>query len=94
MRKFVYPAVIYYDDDIEQYILCIEDIGVYAYGTTMEEAHKKGEELLATFISYSLKFDCDIPEPTSYVEMKVKYTGKDIILVEVTFDEKNRYISA
>lgn len=93
MKKFVYPAVIYYDNEIGQYILFIEDIGVYAYGQTMEEAHKKGEEMLATFLSYSLKFDCEIPEPTSYAEMKTQYAGKEILLIEVILDDKYRYLS-
>lgn len=88
MKKFVYPAVEYYDESNELYILYIEDLGVFAYGSTIEEAHANAEDMLASYVSCALKMEADIPEPTPYAFLRDKYLGKDIMLIDVIFDDK------
>ena len=94
MRKFVYPAVIYYEPDSKVYVLAIEDLGIYVEGDSVEEAHSRGEQFLATFLEQSLKDqeEYELRTPMDF-ETLVQDNPKNIcVLVEATLDDKNKSI--
>lgn len=82
MKKFVYPAVFYYDNVTKLYCAAIKDLAIYIDGETVEEAHKSVTELLKVFVSTSLKYDDELPQPSPFDEIVAKYPKNLVMLVE------------
>lgn len=87
MRKFVYPAVFYYDNVTKLYCAAVKDLAIFIDGTTVEDAHKSASELLKTYMSTSLKYGVDIPEPTSFDLFVSRYPKNLVLLVECEVEE-------
>lgn len=86
MKKFVYPAVVYYDEDNKIYVAYIEELGLVAEGNTMEEVHIRIEEYLFQYLYTSISFDMDIPTPTPFEEIQNKYPKNKVALVSAQLD--------
>lgn len=82
MNKFVYPAVFYYDQNSKTYCAAIDDLALYTVGDTVEDAHKNASAVLETFVSTSLKYDFEIPTPSSFDELILKHPKNLVMLVE------------
>ncbi|MBR4745097.1 MAG: type II toxin-antitoxin system HicB family antitoxin [Clostridia bacterium] len=86
MKKFVYPAVVYYDEDNKIYVAYIEELGLVAEGKTMEEVHNRIEEYLFQYLYTSISFDMEIPTPTSFESVQNKYSKNKVVLVGAQLD--------
>ena len=78
MKKFVYPAVVYYDDDAKVYVVAIDELGLYCEGSTVEEAQNAMNDTLDTYITTALEFNCEIPDPADF-NKKVAEFPKNIV---------------
>ena len=94
MRKFVYPAVVYYDEDAHIYVICIEDLGIIVEGDTVEDAHRRAGKFMDIYIKTAIKEEMDIPEPTEFDVMVSRHPREMVVLIETTLDNKNRPINA
>lgn len=94
MRKFVYPAVVYYDEDAHIYVICIEDLGIIVEGDTVEDAHKRAGKFMDIYIKTAIKEEMEIPEPTEFDVMVSRHPKEMVVLIETTLDNKNRPINA
>lgn len=95
MRKYVYPAVIYYDEESQVYVLAIEDLGLYVEGDSVEEAHARGEQFLGTLLEQSFLDGCteeDLPAPKDYEEVCKENPKNKCVLVQATLDSKNKAV--
>ncbi len=93
MKKYVYPAVVYYDEDALVYVVCIEDLGIIVEGDTVEEAHKRAGKFMDRYLQTALKEDMEIPDATEFDTVVTKHPKEMVVLVESTFDNKNRPIN-
>ena len=50
MKKFVYPAVLFYDKTEKQYTIAMFDIEVFAEGKTVEEALNNLKEAIELYL--------------------------------------------
>ena len=92
MRKFTYPAVIFYDNEEKAYIIAMFDLGLVTSGETVEQAHNNAREMLDSFLECAFAFDGDVPEPSSF-DVVVQTHPKEIcVLVESTLDDKNKAV--
>lgn len=92
MKKFIYPAVIYYDEDMQVYALSIDDLGIIVEGESVEEVHKKAGQFLSAYIECAIKNSYEIPEPTEF-DVVSKSNPKEIcVLVEANFDDSYKPI--
>lgn len=92
MKKFTYPAVIFYDEEEKAYIIAMFDIGLVSSGETVEKAHENAREMLDAYLECAFAFESDIPEPSSF-EVVVKTHPKEIcVLVESTLNDKNKAV--
>lgn len=82
MKKFVYPAVFYYDNETKTYCAAINDLSLFIEGDTVEEAHENASAALKIYISTSLKYGDDIPEPSSFDDVMEQYSKHIVLLVE------------
>lgn len=84
MKKFVYPAVFYYDNVTKLYCAAIKDLAIFIEGETVEEAHKFVTDLLKVFVSTSMKYGDALPDPTPFEQMVDKYPKNLVMLVDCT----------
>ena len=90
MKKFTYPAVLFYDEEEKCYIIAMFDLGLVTSGETVEQAHKNAREMLDSYLECAYAFDCEIPEPSSF-DVVVKTHAKEMcVLVESTLNDKNK----
>lgn len=92
MKTFKYPAVIFVDEDTGSTVMAIYDLSLFVEGDTVEEAHKKMEELLATHMSIALKNDLTFNEPTPFNDVLASYPRQLCVLVDAKLDAKNNPI--
>ena len=89
MKKFTYPAVVYYDEDNKVYVMHIEELGLVAEGATMEEAQSYMNIYLSHYLCTSLSFGFSVPEPEKYNTVQSKNPKNRILLIDsVINDEK------
>ncbi len=88
MKKFIYPAVVFYDEEVNVYALSIDDLGIVVEGESVEEAHKRGEQFLSAYIECALNNDYEIPEPTEFDVVSRNNPKEICVLVEATFNDK------
>lgn len=82
MKKFVYPAVFYYDDDTKTYCAALDDLALYVEGDTVEQAHENASSALEIYISSCMRYEDDIPEPSSFDDIIEKHPRNIVLLVE------------
>jgi len=92
MKKFVYPAVIYYDEDALVYVMHIEDLGIVVEGDTVEEAHKRAGQFMDIYLETAFKEELDIPEATEFDKMVSAHPKEMVVLIESTLNDKNKAI--
>lgn len=92
MKKFVYPAVVYYDEDALVYVIHIEDLGIVVEGDTVEEAHKRAGQFMDVYLETALKEELEITEPTEFDKMVSNHPKEMVVLVESTLNNKNKAI--
>lgn len=92
MKKFTYPAVLFYDEEEKCYIIAMFDLGLVTSGETVEEAHKNAREMLDSYLECAYAFECEIPEPSSF-DVVVKTHAKEMcVLIESTLNDKNKAV--
>jgi len=92
MKKFTYPAVLYFDDEEKNYVIAMFDLGLVTSGETVEDAHANARAMLDSYLECAFAFDCDIPEPSPF-DVVVETHPKDLcVLVESTLNDKNKAV--
>ena len=90
MKRFVYPAVFYYDQATKAYCAAMKDLSLYIDGDTVEDAHVNIAEMLESYIKTALKYEMELPEPSSFDKMVEENPKELVMLVEYTQDEKKK----
>lgn len=94
MKNYMFPAVLYFVADDGDFMLHIEDLNVFAYGKTVEEAQHNANDLVDSYVSLSLRIDCEIPEATAFQDMLIRHPKQTVLLIETLVDEAtNRVVS-
>ena len=92
MKKYTYPAVLFFDEEEKSYIIAMFDLGLVTSGETVEKAHESAREMLDSYLECAFAFGCDIPEASSF-EVVVQTHPKEIcVLVESTLNDKNKAV--
>ena len=92
MKKFTYPAVLYFDDEEKCYIIAMFDIGLVTSGETVEMAHNNAREMLDAYLECAYAFETDIPEPSSFDVVCKTHPKEMCVLVESTLNDKNKAV--
>ena len=92
MKTVKYPAVIFVDNETGSAVMAIYDLSLFVEGDTVEEAHKKMEELLSAHMSIALKNNLTFNEPTPFKEVVANYPKQICVLVDAKLDAKNNPI--
>ena len=90
MKSYVYPAVLFPDDEIGGFSIAIYDLSLFNEGDTVEEAHTIMQSMLTSYVETSIKYGIELPPPTDFDEFMKKYPKNLCILVEAKLDKKNK----
>lgn len=83
MKTYVYPAILNEDAD-GCYYISIPDLNLHTLGDSKEEAFVKGKECLKSYFELANRFETDIPEPSTYDQVKETYkTATDVIMLDI-----------
>lgn len=92
MKKFTYPAVLFYNEEEKSYIIAMFDIGLVTSGETVEIAHENARKMLDAYLECAFAFDTEIPEPSNF-DVVIQTHPKEIcMLVESTLNDKNKAV--
>lgn len=78
MRRFLYPCVMYYDTDNQNYAVAFHDLGVFTEAETVEKAYIRAKLFLESYCECAINMDADFPIPTSYQDLAKRYP-RDIV---------------
>ncbi len=92
MKKYTYPAVLYYDDDDKCYIIAMFDLGLVTNGDTVEMAHNNARAMLDSYLECAFAFDCEIPEPSTFEIVSRTHPKEICVLIESTLNDKNKAV--
>lgn len=92
MRKFTYPAVLFFDDEEKSYIIAMFDLGLVTNGETVEEAHTNARAMLDSYLECAFAFDCEIPEPSPFDVVVATHPKELCVLIESTLNDKNKAV--
>ena len=83
MKQYVFPAVVYQDDETGLYVLAFKDMTLVVEGESVEEVFKGAKELLKEYVKTALDFDGEVyVEPSKFIEVYKKYRTEICILVD------------
>ena len=88
MKTYVYPAVLYSGDDGFEY-LSLPDLNLLTVGDTTEETFVKGRQSLISYFELATRFDTEIPEPSTFEDIKKRYPDKNVMMLDVSVEETN-----
>lgn len=92
MKRFIYPAILFKVKGEDQFAISIYDLGIVTVGDTMEDAFNDAKITFQRFIKVAMIMDADIPMPSKFEEVVLKYPNHNCFLIEVDFNEKNEAV--
>ena len=92
MKKYAYPAVIYYNSEAECYCVAIEELGIFCDGETVEQAHERAREFLGAYLEFALAENIEIAQPASFKEVVLNNPKQLVVLVESIINDKNKVV--
>jgi len=83
MKRYIYPAIYYADNDNFTSVLLLPDVDIIASDNTVENAFISAKNHLQSYVDWSIKFGGAISEPTSFKETCSLNPKKDVLLIDV-----------
>ncbi len=80
MSKYIYPLVLFADNNDGCYIGLFPDLDISVYGQTVEETYLQAESSLMAYLEFASKMEADISEPSTY-QQTVGLNPKRIVLL-------------
>lgn len=88
-RQFLFPAVLYFDEENDKYSVAFYDLDIFTEGNTVEEAFKSAKDFLYTYVKCSFHINGEIEKATSYIVVKNEYKSEIVLLVDTENDEND-----
>ena len=70
-QQYVYPAVLYYDEENNNYAVAFNDLDIFTEGDSVEGAFKSAKDYLIAYLECSNHINNELENPTSYVVVKI-----------------------
>ncbi len=88
-QQFVYPAVLYFDEENNNYAVAFNDLDIFTEGDTVEDAFKSAKEYLIAYLECANHINNEIENPTSYIVVKNSHQADIVLLVDGELDLDN-----
>ena len=80
MKQYIFPAVVYVDEDTGMYVLSMKDMTLIVEGDSVEEVFAATKDALKLYCQSALDIDGEVVTPTSFEDVYKKHS-KDICLL-------------
>lgn len=78
---YIFPAVFYYDEEEDRYLVSFDDVRIYCQGKTLEEAFYVARKYLKEFCKLSIKMFGAVQEKARTYKESCEYHKDDIVLL-------------
>ncbi len=82
MKKFVYPVILFNDEDQKVYTILFPDLDIAASGDTVEEAFLLAEDYLKSYLNFAAKMDSQIAPPTTFNDTEKLNPKRKVLLAD------------
>lgn len=88
-QQFIFPAVLYFDDENNNYAVAFHDLDIFTEGNTVEDAFKSAKDFLVAYIKCSQHINGEITDATNYIVVKNEHQTDIVLLVDAEIDEND-----
>jgi len=81
VKTYTYPIVFILNEETKFYNGYIPDLAICAEGKTLEEVIQEAQILLSKFFSLVIKYQTEVPEPSSLEATYEKWKGYKVMYV-------------
>ena len=86
MKRYVYPMVIFSDED-DLYTALYPDLNLVASGFSIEDVYSRAVDYLGFYLESSLMYDAKIQTSSSYAETQALNPQKIVLLASADIEE-------
>ena len=83
MKEYTYPIIFIFNKETNMYNGYIHDLSIFAEGKTVEYALAEAGELFSKYIELCVKYNVDMPKPSTFEATSEKWKGYEISSVTV-----------
>ena len=81
MPKYTYPIIFILNEETKHHNGYIPDLAIFAEGKSPEDVYSDMEEILKNYFALAIKYDADIPVPSSLEQVTKKWPGYKVSLI-------------
>ena len=81
MPKYTYPIIFILNEETKHYNGYIPDLAVFAEGKAPEDVYSDMEEILKNYMALAIKYNAEIPAPSTLEQITKKWPGYKISLI-------------
>lgn len=82
MKTYVYPAILYLDQESGGYTITIPDVGIVTEGDSVEDAFLRAKSFLEAFAQLVERLDCEEIVPTDFKSTYLANPKNIVLLVD------------
>ena len=82
MKQYIFPAVVYIDEETDMYVLSLKDITLVVEGYTVEEVFLAAKDTLKLYCKTALYIDGEVLTPTNFIDVYNRNKSEICILVD------------
>ncbi len=86
MQQFVFPAVLYRDDEGKGYTIIFHDLNICTEGASVEEAFLRAKDYLDVYCRCAIEYNGEVEKATRFVDV-VTDRGNIVLLVDSAIDD-------
>lgn len=86
-QQFIFPAVLYFDEENNNYAVAFHDLDIFTEGDTVEDAFKSAKEYLLAYIKCSQHINGEVNDASNYIVVKNEHQADIVLLVDAEVDE-------
>ena len=82
MKQYIFPAVVYQDDETGLYVLSIKDTLTVIEGDDIEELFFAAKETVREYVKTALEIDGEVLPPTKFIDVYNKHKSEICLLID------------
>ena len=82
MKQYIFPAVVYVDDETGMFVLSMQDMTLVVEGYSVEEVFSEAKNTLELYCKTALDIDGEVVNSTSFVDVFKRNRNNICLLVD------------
>lgn len=89
MQQFIFPAVLYKDDEGRGYTIILNDVNICTEGVSVEDAFVRAKEFLEVYCRCAIEYNGEVDPATKYEDVEFDKTNI-VLLVDAEYDGEQK----